>query len=442
MEATTKGAFELVVRAETEASRNDAMEPTHGLGFWEAFRGAATVARDVIRVASTTMGDDDAPGGGRGRGRGRGARGGAARGGARGGGRRRGASTMPRDGDGDARGRGARAGGDGGGDDDGGDARGMKIVVRALPRGLTREGFERALRRDGFEFGEAYAYLDYAQGKSRSGESGSGGASASGRVGDGGATGAGRAAPLSRCYIQATSAETARAMMNKYNLAKFRVRERDSEGELVPNGAVEECVARAERAPSQWTPASYDEAKNGIRASSTTPTTNDIETEDEDAKCVVVRNALENTIHEDEDYLKFVAALEDERRGGGKGATTNGPVAPASDTRKKTTALLEFLWRKRAQEARHASAETANSAKSTKKKPKKKSKNASTSTAAADKTGPGPPNSGASKKQATSGKGGKNASKAKTPPTPKPEGSGPKIKAIRRPPPKPKQETT
>jgi len=389
------------------------------------------------------MGDDDDPSGGRGRGRGARARGGAARGGAaRGGGRRRGASTMPRDGDGGARGRGARAGGDGGGDADGGDARGMKIVVRALPRGLTREGFERALRRDGFEFGEAYAYLDYAQGKSRSGESGSGGASASGRVGDGGAAGAGRAAPLSRCYIQATSAETARAMMNKYNLAKFRVRERDSEGELVPNGAVEECVARAERAPSQWTPASYDEAKNGIRASSTTPTTNDIETEDEGAKCVVVRNALENTIHEDEDYLNFVAALEDERRGGGKGATTNGPVAPASDTRKKTTALLEFLWRKRAQEARHASTETANSVKSTKKKPKKKSKNASTSTAAADKTGPGPPNSGASKKQATSGKGGKNASKAKTPPAPKPEGSGPKIKAIRRPPPKPKQETT
>jgi hypothetical protein len=28
MEATTKGAFELVVRAETEASRNDATEPT------------------------------------------------------------------------------------------------------------------------------------------------------------------------------------------------------------------------------------------------------------------------------------------------------------------------------------------------------------------------------------------------------------------------------
>jgi len=52
MEATTKGAFELVVRAETEASRNDASEATHELGFWEAFRGAATVARDVIRVAS------------------------------------------------------------------------------------------------------------------------------------------------------------------------------------------------------------------------------------------------------------------------------------------------------------------------------------------------------------------------------------------------------
>ena len=149
-------------------------------------------------------------------------------------------------------------------------------------------------------------------------------------------------------------------MIKKYHLAKFRVRERDGDGALVPNGTIEEREACAERAPSQWTPATYDEAKNGIVAATTTTTTtstgdDDVNARDENTPppmAAAVRNTLENTIEGDDEYVKFVAALRAERDGTSPSTVVHvAPVAPET-TKKKTTALLEFLWRKRAQEAR------------------------------------------------------------------------------------------
>jgi len=195
-----------------------------------------------------------------------------------------------------------------------------RVVIRALPRALTKESFERALARDGFQFGTHYDDLEYVEGKGMRRTSAERGA----RDGQQGKS-------RSRCYARATDERAAREMMKTYDGAKFVVRERDSDGVVVENGFVEESVAIAERAPCQWIGRTYDVAKNG----------------GDFASVAGKRNELEGTIESDEEYLKFVKSLE----GGGDSRPVN---VGERETRggRKTTALLEFLWRKQAQEAR------------------------------------------------------------------------------------------
>ena len=237
-----------------------------------------------------------------------------------------------------------------------------KIVVRRLPATLRADAIERALDDAGFAPREAhFTWTEYRGGKWRVGGVG------------------GRAAATSRWTAACANAETARRVRDAFDGATFRVRERDEDGNPVEGGGVvEETRAIVELAPSQWTPRTF-----GERYATTS----------EEARV----NELEGTIESDEEYLKFVKALEDERAGA---RVKTGAVTPKPESaQRKSTALLEYLWKKRSQEER------ANGGASAKKKTNKKKKDK------ASKDGskrPGP------KGQENAGPTGQQASQRKT----------------------------
>jgi len=274
---------------------------------------------------------------GRGRGRGRPGRG-------RG---RRGGTTIPRD---DARETRER----------------RKIVIRNLPATLAREALEEALRRDGFgALDETFEWWEYARGKARGGTGGTT------------TTTTRRATTPSRFYATVRRGETVKALRERYDGATFRVRARDEEGRAIEGGGGEETRARVEYAPSQWTPREFGERY--ATAGETAP----------------AENALEGTIEEDEDYLKFLGALEAKKKANG---ATTGAATPknAESAPRKSTALLEFLWRQRAAAEREKGA-----GKKSSKKSSKKSGKASQSKTGAKTAAPAAPKTESKKKKKT-----------------------------------------
>ena len=267
-----------------------------------------------------------------------------------------------------------------------------KVVVRNLPCGLTREAFEETLARDGFDLTSMFDWCDYAMGKRR------------GR-GGGRGVGAASAASRSRWCGAAKTADTARKLLEKYGGARFRVRERNAEGEPIDGvGAVEETRAIVEFAPSQWTPREF-----GERFASA-------------ADGEGIKNALEGTIEEDEEYLSFVAAMNDPKSAAP--VTPSRAVTPKAESApRRVSALLQYVWKKRAIDQRAAAA--AASAGMAKLKVSKSSKK---------KTMPKAPVEARDKKQKTSGKQKKHAAQkeAKKP-------DGPQAKAKPKPKPNPPQ---
>ena len=265
-----------------------------------------------------------------------------------------------------------------------------KVVVRNLPCGLTREAFEETLARDGFDLTSMFDWCDYAMGKRR------------GR-GGGRGVGASSAASRSRWCGAAKTADTARKLLEKYGGARFRVRERNAEGEPIDGvGAVEETRAIVEFAPSQWTPREF-----GERFASA-------------ADGEGIKNALEGTIEEDEEYLSFVAAMNEPK----SAAPVSGAVTPKAESApRRVSALLQYVWKKRAIDQRAAAA--AASAGMAKLKVSKSSKK---------KTMPKASVEARDKKQKTSGKQKKHAAQkeAKKP-------DGPQAKAKPKPKPNPPQ---
>ena len=139
----------------------------------------------------------------------------------------------------------------------------------------------------------------------------------------------------------------------------------------------EETRARVEYAPSQWTPREFGERY--ATAGETAP----------------AENALEGTIEEDEDYLKFLGALEAKKKANG---ATTGAATPknAESAPRKSTALLEFLWRQRAAAEREKGA-----GKKSSKKSSKKSGKASQSKTGAKTAAPAAPKTESKKKKKT-----------------------------------------
>jgi len=233
-----------------------------------------------------------------------------------------------------------------------------KIVMRNLPATLAREALEEALRRDGFgALDETFEWWEYAKGTARGGRGGTT------------TTTTRRATTPSRFYATVRRGETVKALRERYDGATFRVRARDEEGRAIEGGGGEETRARVEYAPSQWTPREFGERY--ATAGETAP----------------AENALEGTIEEDEDYLKFLGALEAKKKANG---ATTGAATPknAESAPRKSTALLEFLWRQRAAAEREKGAGKKSSKKSSKKsgKASKSKTGAKTSAPAAPKT--------------------------------------------------------
>lgn len=211
------------------------------------------------------------------------------------------------------------------------------MVIRALPGRLARDAFERTLARDGFDppsaFFEWVGYRTF------------------GGTGVDGRGTARRTRARSIAYVACKTTEIAKRVRDRYHGATFRVRARDSEGRVIEGeDGVEETRATVERAPSQWTPRTF-----GERYASTSGETNAV-------------NALEGTIESDAEYLKFVSELENERTR----TRTTGAVAPKQESaRRKSTALLEYIWKKRAVEER-ANKRAANGGKGASKTKKTK----------------------------------------------------------------------
>lgn len=259
-----------------------------------------------------------------------------------------------------------------------------KVIVRNLPCGLTREAFEETLTRDGFDLTSMFDWCDYARGKRR------------GRSGGRG-VGAASAASRSRWCGAAKTADTARKLLEKYGGARFRVRERNAEGEPIDGeGAVEETRAIVEFAPSQWTPKEF-----GERFASAA---------DGEGR----KNELEGTIEEDEDYLAFVAAMDEPK----SAVPVSRAVTPKTESApRRVSALLQYVWKKRANEQRAAAASAGMAKLSTSKSSKKKAMSKA-SVEARDK------------KQKTSGKQKKSAAQkeAKKPDAPHAKAKPPKPK--------------
>ena len=232
--------------------------------------------------------------------------------------------------------------------------------MRNLPATLALDGLAEALARDGFgALDEAFEWWEYAMGKARGGR-GRGTTTTTTR----------RATTPSRFYATVRRAETVKALRERYDGAVFRVRARDDEGRAIEGeGGVEETRARVEYAPSQWTPREFGERY--ATAGETAP----------------AENALEGTIEQDEDYLKFLGALEAKKKANG---ATTGAATPknAESAPRKSTALLEFLWRQRAAAEREKGAGKKSSKKSSKKsgKASKSKTGAKTAAPAAPKT--------------------------------------------------------
>ena len=241
-----------------------------------------------------------------------------------------------------------------------------KIVIRNLPATLAREALEEALRRDGFgALDETFEWWEYARGKARRGTGGTT------------TTTTRRATTPSRFYATVRRGETVKALRERYDGATFRVRARDEEGRAIEGGGGEETRARVEYAPSQWTPREFGERY--ATAGETAP----------------AENALEGTIEEDEDYLKFLGALEAKKKANG---ATTGAATPknAESAPRKSTALLEFLWRQRAAAEREKGA-----GKKSSKKSSKKSGKASQSKTGAKTAAPAAPKTESKKKKKT-----------------------------------------
>ena len=262
-----------------------------------------------------------------------------------------------------------------------------KVIVRNLPCGLTREAFEETLTRDGFDLTSMFDWCDYARGKRR---------------GRGGGRGVGAAssascASRSRWCGAAKTADTARKLLEKYGGARFRVRERNAEGEPIDGeGAVEETRAIVEFAPSQWTPKEFGERFASAADGEGT------------------KNALEGTIEEDEDYLAFVAAMDEPKNV----MPVSRAVTPKTESApRRVSALLQYVWKKRANEQRAAAA-SAGMAKLSASKSSKKKTTPKASVEARDK------------KQKTSGKQKKSAAQkgAKKPDAPHAKAKPPKPK--------------
>ena len=275
--------------------------------------GPSTRADDARRLATRDDGAMDAPArarrAGRGRGRGRPGRG-------RG---RRGGTTIPRD---DARETRER----------------RKIVIRNLPATLAREALEEALRRDGFgALDETFEWWEYANGEGARGDGGDDDDDDETRddavevLRDGAARGDGEGAAREVRWGDVSRARAGRGGTGDRG-----------------RGGGEETRARVEYAPSQWTPREFGERY--ATAGETAP----------------AENALEGTIEEDEDYLKFLGALEAKKKANG---ATTGAATPknAESAPRKSTALLEFLWRQRAAAEREKGAGKKSSKKSSKK---------------------------------------------------------------------------
>ena len=195
--------------------------------------------------------------------------------------------------------------------------RARKMVVRGLPASLTRESFVEALERDGFDANEAFEWMDYVSGRRRR---------------DGGETTTTTTTSLSRFYAVVRDGRTVQRMIDAYHGTTFRVRARDEDGNAIGEDeeAAETTTASVERAPSEWTPETY----GAVFGTLGTP---------ESA----------GTIEEDEEYVSFVKALEREREEG----RTTAPATPRMESTTKTktrksTALLEYIWKKRAQDQR------------------------------------------------------------------------------------------
>ena len=186
-----------------------------------------------------------------------------------------------------------------------------------------------------------------------------------------------RATTPSRFYATVRRGETVKALRERYDGATFRVRARDEEGRAIEGGGGEETRARVEYAPSQWTPREFGERY--ATAGETAP----------------AENALEGTIEEDEDYLKFLGALEAKKKANG---ATTGAATPknAESAPRKSTALLEFLWRQRAAAEREKGA-----GKKSSKKSSKKSGKASQSKTGAKTAAPAAPKTESKKKKKT-----------------------------------------
>jgi regulator of nonsense transcripts 3 len=180
-----------------------------------------------------------------------------------------------------------------------------------------------------------FEWWEYAPGKVR------------GRRADGGGGSTRRATTPSRFYARAKTMETVKALRATYDGVVFYVRARDAEGRVIEGGG-EETRACVEFAPSQWTPREF-----GARYAAPGETTN-------------AENALEGTIEEDEDYLKFLDALEAKKKANGATPRAAAPKNAESAPR-KSTALLEFLWRRRAAEQREKGSGKKSSKKSSKK---------------------------------------------------------------------------
>ena len=262
-----------------------------------------------------------------------------------------------------------------------------KVIVRNLPCGLTREAFEETLTRDGFDLTSMFDWCDYARGKRR-GRGGGRGV---------GAASAASAASRSRWCGAAKTADTARKLLEKYGGARFRVRERNVEGEPIDGeGAVEETRAIVEFAPSQWTPKEFGERFASAADGEGT------------------KNALEGTIEEDEDYLAFVAAMDEPKNV----MPVSRAVTPKMESApRRVSALLQYVWKKRANEQRAAAASAGMAKLSTSKSNKKKTRSKA-SVEARDK------------KQKTSGKQKKSAAQkgAKKPDAPHAKAKPPKPK--------------
>ena len=192
------------------------------------------------------------------------------------------------------------------------------MVVRGLPASLTRESFVEALERDGFDANEAFEWMDYVSGRRRR---------------DGGETTTTTTTSLSRFYAVVRDGRTVQRMIDAYHGTTFRVRARDEDGNAIGEDeeAAETTTASVERAPSEWTPETY----GAVFGTLGTP---------ESA----------GTIEEDEEYVSFVKALEREREEG----RTTAPATPRMESTttktktRKSTALLEYIWKKRAQDQR------------------------------------------------------------------------------------------